>query len=240
MLCPRSHSTEKALERISDPPGMAQPSSPLPTLSVVLCQKASTPTDCNGWEGRGRGCKMMRMTSLGPESQGQDEGSTCLVWGHIHSPSGPRSAPGERGWSQHHHRTTQTLSKEVPDRTPAPPPPPLLQIPLRLQEDPLTMVSAEPDPAPGRGKATPGLWWIQSHRIPGPVWSDPWGQASRGPHLALGLLGRNKQFLSSGTKDGARSRKGVGGCVSREMALPGPLGREGGGGWDNSVLCSPR
>lgn len=55
---------------------------------------------------------MTRMTSLGPETQGQDEGRTCLVRGSIHSPSGPLSAPGERGWSQHGHRTTQTLSKE--------------------------------------------------------------------------------------------------------------------------------
>ena len=94
MLCPRSHSTEKALERIPEPPGTAQPSSPLPTPSVVLCQKSSTPTDYNGWEGRGWGCKTTRMTSWGPEAQGQDEGSTCLVWGHIHSPSGPLSAPG--------------------------------------------------------------------------------------------------------------------------------------------------
>ena len=91
------------------------------------------------------------------------------------------------------------------------------------------MVSARPDPAPGRGTATPGLWWIRSHRTPGPVWSDPWGRASQGPHLALGLLGRNKQFLSSGTKDGARSRKGVGGASPERWPCQGPLGGRGEG-----------
>lgn len=157
MLCPRSHSTEKALERISDPPGMAQPSSPLPTPSVVLCQKASTPTDYNGWEGRGRGCKTMRMTSLGPESQGQDEGSTCLVWGHIHSPSGPRRAPAERGWSQHHHQTTQTLSKEscllLPRQDPSTPTPTPAPDPSRVTGGPPGYGLSQARPSPRQGNS---------------------------------------------------------------------------------------
>lgn len=46
---------------------------------------------------------------------------------------------------------------------------------------------------------------------------------------------------SSSSQVGLKMGPGPGrrGCVSREMTLPGPLGRERGEGWDNSVLCSP-
>lgn len=176
----------------------------------------------------------MRMTSLGPESQGQDEGSTCLVWGHIYPPSGPRRAPAERGWSQHHHQTTQTWSKEscllLPRQDPSTPTPTPCSRSLSGYRRTPGYGLSQARPSPRQvGNTTPGLWWIRSHRTPGPVWSDPWGWASQGPHLALALGEGTSSSSQVGLKTGPGPGRGWGVRLQRDGPARAPLGGRGRG-----------
>lgn len=87
------------------------------------------------------------------------------------------------------------------------------------------MVSARPDPAQAGEQQLQGCGGFDHTELQDLSGLIPGGWASRASS-GTGSLGKNKQFLSGGTKDRARSRKGVG-VHLRGWPCQGPW--EGGG-----------
>lgn len=99
------------------------------------------------------------------------------------------------------------------------------------------VVLAGPAQPQTEGKLHSGCGDFSHTELQGPVWSGPWGLASWGPHLPQGLLGRNKQFFRSRTKDGASPRKEEA-CLQRDDPARAPWGGREGLGQESFVPLS--